>query len=214
MITVSCTACGKATNFDDSAAGRSGKCANCGGKLALPKPSATAKAIQEAVKAMDAKEAKKKGKSVAKAAVKSSAPPAYDRSRQKPKAPAPEPKEPKEQDSKKTLITSKQWKVLSGVAAGLAVLAIGWSTFVPSEWESRHAGDVIQAKADADQLASAGKTAEAYAGYQRVILMSTGQSLKSGELRKAVAEARAARDRLLEENRPMIEKARAASARQ
>jgi hypothetical protein len=214
MITVSCSACGKASNFDDSAAGRSGKCANCGGKLALPKPSATAQAIQEAMKAMDAKEAKRKGKSSVKAPGKSAAHAAYDLSGQQPKAPAPEPKVPAERNSKKIQITPKQWKMLGAVVAGLSLAAIAWSAFVPGEWESRHAGDVIQVKVQADQLASAGKAAEAYAGYQRVILMSTGQSLRSAELRRAVAEAHASRDRLLEENRAVIERARAASARQ
>ena len=232
MLNVTCAACGKVSTFEPSMAGRQGKCVGCEAVLKVPRLSATSQAIQEAMRAMDAKEAKRKGKGKDKKVGSASAQGAYDLGTAKKTEPAalatgktmgkamgksaakasadPEVTLGKE----KFVITPKQKKILTGVVGSALVIAIAWYAFVPSEWESLHRAEYIQMKGEADQLASAGKPAEAYARYQRLMLMGKGHSAKSSDLRQAMRDSEASANQLLEEHRAIIEKARAASARE
>jgi hypothetical protein len=235
MIDVTCSACGKSMRVDDAMAGKRGKCAQCGAVVTVPglelamagpaaaksgKPSATTRALAAAMAAMDAKESDRRDKhSTRTVRDKHSTRTVYDigGSRKRPaqpkgtsvaKLPNAAAKKKLEFDLK---LTPAQMKKFGGIAAGVLVIVAAYLLFFPSSFERENHDSLIQAKQQADRLASSGKKGEAYFKYQEILMSSAGKSIKSSELRRTLDEAKQARDEIYAVNRTAIAKARPAN---
>ena len=211
---------------DDAMAGKRGKCAQCGVVVTVPglemamaghgtaksaKQSATTRALAAAMAAMDAKESDRRDKHSTRTVYDiggSRKRPAQPKGTSVAKLPNAAAKKKLEFDLK---LTPAQMKKFGGIAAGVLVIVAAYLLFFPSSFERENHDSLIQAKQQADRLASSGKKGEAYFKYQEILMSSAGKSIKSSELRKTLNEAKQARDEIYAVNRTAIAKARPAN---
>jgi hypothetical protein len=166
-------------------------------QVSKPKQSATSRAIEDAMKAMDAKEAERNKKGFSRSTAKSSGSSAYQLGSNKSAVAA---ETPAARLSWKDLqFKPKQWYIVGGAVAGLFVLLYVYSAVAPTGWESEQRETIVQLKADGDRLASEGKKSDAFDAYGKIVLMTATRDLHSGELKRAVAAARQARVNLFPE---------------
>ena len=209
MIRAKCSACGRTVEAESDAGRRQVACA-CGAMVTLPSGaavSATSRAVEEALRAMETKGGDKREKpatrqvftlgSAGKKAASSAAPivPAADKT-----------------SAGKLPIDKKHLRWIVAMSAVAIVAGVTWNFLTPTGWEREFGGQVEAAKSEADQLATEGKVLAAYRKYQQALRLTKGQAIHGGELKKTVDATRAARDRLVEQNRTMIDKARTAGA--
>lgn len=207
MVTIRCPMCRNDLRFEDAAGGKPGKCPHCGALVAVPiaadKRSATARAMEEVLAAMDAKE---KGGDPRRRGTRG--PAAIELAARAPQASK---ASPKPIARKKLAITRPQWKIAAAVAAAIAIAIAAWTAFTPSEWESRQKDQILQLKQEADRLATDGKTNDAFKKYGSVVLATANRPIHDSELRSAVNEAREARVRLYPQVRKAEERAKTAA---
>jgi hypothetical protein len=191
MITVSCTACGKELHLADAVGGTRVPCTKCGAPVAVPalaetpKGTKTARAVQQALAAMDARQNQPHGDTAASATRT---------------APA----------AGKPLFTPAQWKIVAAALAAISLAIGAYAVFSPNQWESSQRQGLLHIKAEAERLEADGKTVEAFNKYGNIVLATANKPIHDAELRKAVEQAREARDRLFPQVRDLEEKAKAA----
>jgi hypothetical protein len=248
MIEVTCSACSKTLSVADSAAGKTGKCPQCGAAIVVPsdttkavpvpleakptefsptrspawkKSSATERALQAALKAMDAK-ASVGGRQ------KSSTRTSYDlgtksRDQQQPAQPETakeskrrRPAQPPGSDVNTPLLKRKlgrkEFKLIGAVAGGLALLFILYKVVMPGEFVSANQEHVLKLKDEADRLAGTGKIVQAYEKYQAIYLLTAHEKLNS-RLQKVADETNVARARLRGQVEELQARARTARSR-
>jgi hypothetical protein len=191
MKTLTCSVCAK--SFSDEGANSSApRCSACRAVTKSPKLSATSRAIQDAMKAMDEKEAQRSKKGVSRSSPKSSGSAAYQLGGTK-SAITQEATTPAGKSWRDLQLKPKQWYMAGGGVVGLLVLFYIYSAVTPTAWESDQHDTIIQAKAEGDRLLAEGKKSAAFDAYGKIVLMTATRDLHSGEIKRAVASARQAR---------------------
>jgi predicted RNA-binding Zn-ribbon protein involved in translation (DUF1610 family) len=202
MVSVSCAACGKELRLADAVGGTRVPCPQCGVPVAVPAVakshrSKTQRALEEAMRAMNAKDPPARASSTAASAA----------------AAATTTLSPPHRAARALAsikLTRRSWAILGGVLAALVVAIFCWNQFTPATWEAQSKSQILQAKQEADQLAAEGKATEAFKKYGSIVLTIANRPVHDSTLKKAFDEAREARVRLQPIVRQEEEKARTA----
>jgi hypothetical protein len=197
MITVSCAGCGKELHLADAVGGTRVPCPQCGAAVSVPaianpKRSKTERAMEEALRAMDAKGAARGSRAAPPAATQ----PASTRVARA---------------SGGSIRLKPRHAAITGAAAAAIIIAVlCWNQFTPSTWETQIKAQILQAKQEADQLAAEGKASEAFKKYGTIVLLVSNRPVHDSAVKKAVDDAREARVRLQPSVRQAEEKAKTA----